>query len=765
MIPILVLHLAMALALALFHRRLGRWAFLLGAIGAAATLLWALSIAGGVIAGSPVTEAFSWVPSLGLEIGFRIDSYGLLFLLVVAGAGLPIFLYSHRYFPASRRATIFAATMLVFAGSMVGLVTADHLLALFVFWELTTISSYLLIGYKDEDASARSAALHAALVTGAGGLAMLGGMVLLAGEAGTYVISELIANPPAATAAVNAGWALVLLGAVTKSALFPFHAWLPGAMAAPTPASAFLHSATMVKAGIFLVGRVGVAAADSVDWWQPVVLALGGVTMVLGGWRALRQYDLKLLLAYGTVSQLGFIFLLMGSGIPELVFGGIALLLSHALFKATMFMVVGAIDHQAGTRDLRRLSGLRRSMPGVFRVAVAAGLSMAAIPLSFGFAAKEAAFVALVDENVWWVAAAAAASTLTVAYTARFLIGAFGSHDPGVEPALGSALSVRNTLLSAPSSLALVTVAFGLVPTALFPLVNGATEAVTGLSKAGKLVVWPGWVAALAWSLASLAMGSALAWRSDLMSRAGDRVAVVAKRLPDAEDVFRRSIPGLIRFADRSSSLLQNGSLPAYLAIILIVAVVGPTVAVLAEGPTLSVPESGSLLEWMLGILIIAFAVSLAFVRRRFAVVILLGGVGYGIAAVYAVFGGPDLTLTQLLVETLVITLFALVLRHLPATFDRPATARLPRLAVALAVGAFVFGAGLVVNAARQPSAVAATYLEQAVPEAAGSNVVNVILVDFRAFDTFGEITVLVAAVLGAAGLVVPVIRKARSRA
>jgi multicomponent Na+:H+ antiporter subunit A len=389
---------------------------------------------------------------------------------------------------------------------------------------------------------------------------------------------------------------------------------------------------------------------------------------------------------------------------------------------------------------------------------------MAAVPLSIGFAAKEAAFVALLDENVWWVAAAAAASTLTVAYTARFLIGAFGPHYPNSEPAYGRALSARNTLLSAPASLTLVSLALGFVPTALFPLVDGATQAVTGISKAGKLVVWPGWVAALAWSLASLAVGLVLAWRSDLMSRAGDRVAVVAKRLPDAENLFRRSIPGLIRFADRSSSLLQSGSLPAYLAIILIVAVVGPTVAALAEGPTLLVPESGSLLEWMLGILIVAFAVSLAFVRRRFAVVILLGGVGYGIAAVYSVFGGPDLTLTQLLVETLVIALFAFVLRHLPATFDRPATAKLPRLAVALAVGAFVFGAGLVVNAARQPSAVAATYLEQSVPEAAGSNVVNVILVDFRAFDTFGEITVLVAAALGAAGLVVPIIRSARRR-
>ncbi|MDJ0953645.1 MAG: proton-conducting transporter membrane subunit [Acidimicrobiia bacterium] len=763
MILVLLLHLLVAIALAVFHRRLDKRAFLLGAVGPAATLLWSLANYDGVVAGAPVEQLVSWVPSLDLDIVFRVDAYALVFLLVIAGAGVPIFLYSQRYFTASRRATIFAATMTVFAGAMVGLVAADHLLALFVFWELTTISSYLLIGYKDEEASARSAALHAALVTGAGGLAMLGGMVLLANEAGTYVISELTANPPPATTAVSVGWALVLIGAVTKSAQFPFHAWLPGAMAAPTPASAFLHSATMVKAGIFLVGRLGVAAAGSVDWWQPVVLTLGATTMVLGGWRALRQTDLKLLLAFGTVSQLGFIFLLMGSGDPELVFGGVALLLSHALFKATLFLVVGAIDHETGTRDLRRLSGLRRSMPGLFWVATAASLSMAAVPLMLGFAAKEAAFVALLDENVWWVAIAAAASTLTVAYTVRFLRGAFGDHDVDRDPVFGRRLSAGDPLLTSPGALALASVVLGLVPTVLFPLTDAATAAVTGVAKAGKLVVWPGWVPALAWSLASLAGGLFLAGRSDLMRRAGDRVATVSSHLPDAEHTYRRSIPALLRFADRSSSVLQNGSLPAYLAIILIVAVVAPTVAVLTQSPSFAVPEGGSLLEWILGGLIIGFAVALAFIRRRFAVVILLGGVGYGIAALYSVFGGPDLTLTQLLVETLVIALFAFVLRHLPATFSRPVTAQLPRLAVALLVGAFVFGAGLFVNAARQPSSVAATYLEQSVPEAAGSNVVNVILVDFRAFDTLGEITVLVAAVLGAAGLVIPVIRNGRT--
>jgi multicomponent Na+:H+ antiporter subunit A len=764
MFLVLLIHVAVAALLLMVRRPLGRWAFLLGAIGPAAVLLWAVGNGSDVLGGIPVVESVSWVSQLDLSLSLRVDGYALLFMLVVAGAGLPIFIYSHRYFSASRRVTVFAATMTLFAGSMIGLVASDHLLALFVFWELTTITSYLLIGFDDEKAAARSAALHAALVTGGGGLAMLGGIVILAGESGTYMISEIVANPPSGSAAVSVAWGLILLGAITKSAQFPFHAWLPGAMAAPTPASAFLHSATMVKAGIFLVGRLGVAATTSTDWWQPAVLTIGLITMVLGGWRALRQHDMKLLLAFGTVSQLGFIFLLVGSGIPELMFGGIAILVGHTLFKATLFLVVGAIDHETGTRDIRKLSGLSRSMRPLFLVATGAAISMAAVPLTLGFAAKEAAFDGLVGQGVAWVAAAAIASVLTVAYTGRFLIGAFGSHDPVTEPVFGSPLRLGSPLLWAPGVLATVSVVFGLIPTALFPLVDSASKAVSGVAKAGKLVVWPGLVPALGWSAASLTIGGLLVWRAELVARVTDAVGRLAERLPTADNTYRRSIPALLRFADRSSSLLQSGSLPAYLAIILLVAVTAPTVAAFANSPSFAVPVGGSLLEWMIGLLVIGFAISLVFVRRRFAVVILLGGVGYGVAAIYSVLGGPDLTLTQLLVETLAIALFAFVLRRLPATFAAPATARLARLGVAIVVGVFVFGAGLMVNGARSATTVSERFLTEAVPEAAGSNVVNVILVDFRAFDTLGEIAVLVAATLGVAGLVAPVIRNARAR-
>ncbi len=762
MLTLLLIHALAALVILGGRSRLGPRSFLVGALGPVAVLAWAISEAGTITGGTAYEERVSWVPSLNLAIDFKVDSYALAFLLVIAVAGVAIFLYAARYFSGGSRVPPFAATMTIFAAAMVGIVVSNHLLSIFVFWELTTITSYLLIGYDDHKAQARSAALHAALVTGAGGLAMLGGFVLLAEAAGSYLISDIVARPPAASAAVTVAWVLILIGAATKSAQFPFHAWLPGAMSAPTPASAFLHSATMVKAGIFLVGRVGSTAAATADWWQPAILTIGFVTMVIGGWRALRQTDLKLLLAFGTVSQLGFLFLLVGAGSAKLVFGGLALLVAHALFKASLFMVVGTIDHEAGTRDIRRLSGLRRAMPGLFWTAVAAAASMAAVPLTYGFAAKEAAFDGLVGKDTLLIAVAAAASILTVVYTGRFLIGAFGPHQLGEEPAGAAAHDPRNALLWSPLVLAGGGIALGFIPGLAADLVDSATAAVTGVAAAGKLVLWPGLVPALGWSALSLTLGVVMVTLPHRVDAAVAAVGTFAAKLPTAEGAYRRSLPALLTFADRSSGVLQNGSLPAYLGVIVLAAAALPASAIFADLPALDRPPGGSALEWVLGAVIVGAAVSLVFVRRRFAAVILLGGVGYGIAGLYAVLGGPDLSLTQLLVETLAIALFAFVLRHLPATFTAPVTARTPRLLVALVVGAFAFAGGLIAYTFRGGRAVAETYLAEAVPEAAGSNVVNVILVDFRAFDTLGEITVLVAATLGVAGLAVPALRLLR---
>ncbi|MGF1665195.1 MAG: hydrogen gas-evolving membrane-bound hydrogenase subunit E [Acidimicrobiia bacterium] len=758
MIIIVILHMALALIILVLRRSLGRRAFFVGALGPIGLLAWSVLNTAAILDGEPVREVLEWVPALNLSLVFAVDGYALLFLYVISVAGTAIFLYAATYFGNDVKVATFAGVMTAFGGAMVGLVGSDHLLGVFLFWELTTITSYFLIGYADHTAEARSAALHAALVTSAGGLAMLGGLVLLADQSGSFLISEIVANPPEASPLVGGAWALILLGAVTKSAQFPFHGWLPGAMAAPTPASAFLHSATMVKAGIFLVGRLAPAALVGAAWWQDTVMAIGFVTMVLGGWQALRQHDLKLMLAFGTVSQLGFLFLLMGAGKDKLAFGGLALLSAHALFKATLFMVVGVIDHEAGTRDLRRLHGLRSAMPGVFWMAVAASASMAAVPLTFGFAAKEAAFDGLASKGLPYLAAAAIASIITVAYTGRFLVGAFGPSHPGHEPAGAGVHTPRNALTFAPAVPAIGGLVLGLVPGAVKPLVDAATAAVYAVGGAGKLVAWPGFVTPLWFSLASLAIGLTLVFRPAVVDAATATVGRLP--LPTAEGSFRRSVAGLLNFADKSSSILQNGSLPSYLGIITLVAVVLPSTAFIGGMSGLRLPAQGGVIEWLLAAVILASAVAVVFIRRRFATVILLGGVGYGIAGFFTLLGAPDLALTQLLVETLAIALFALVLRHLPTAFTEPGSGQVPKIAVAMAVTLFVFVGALVTTSTRRDEPVSAAFLEDSLSVAGGANVVNVILVDFRGFDTLGEITVLAVAMVGAARLVEPLLRK-----
>jgi len=762
MILLLLLHSVVAVAIFWFGARLHRHAFRIAAIAPAGTAILAFTSWPGALADDVRNEDFMWVPGLDLAFSFRLDAYAVLFLAVIGVTGAAIFWHAGRYFSPGPRASRFAAIMTVFAGSMAGLVTSDHLLSLFVFWELTTVASYLLIGHDDHTATARSAALHAAVVTGVGGLAMLGGLVILGMESGSYRISEIITGAPPSGTAVGVAWALILLGAATKSAQFPFHGWLPGAMAAPTPASAFLHSATMVKAGIFFVGRLGIPAAESVAWWKPAVFVIGFITMAIGAWQALRQTDLKLLLANSTVSQLGFMFLLIGSGSTKLIYGGLAFLAAHALFKAALFLVVGTIDHQAGSRHIGSLSGLRSSMPFTFATAAAASASMAALPLTLGFAAKEAALDGLVNQGGVLAATAAALSVLTVAYTGRFMIGAFGPHLPGAnEPA--TARHPGNRLVLPAGLIALLSVALGFFPGLLDGIVTSATGAVGGLGSAGYLVIWPGMVAALGWSLLSVTVGLGLVAAAGRLGPTINSISRVTGAIPSAHDVFASAIRGLLTFADRVTGTIQNGSLPAYLAIILLVAVGSPTLGALGADISLSVPTVVTPAQTTLGVVVLLSAAALAVLRSRFAAVILLGAVGYGIAGLFAVAGGPDLALTQVLVETLAVALFALVFRHLPARFPR-VQAPAWRAGVGVIVGLFILGVGLVVTAVDTSTVVANRYLADSVPAADGANVVNTILVDFRALDTLGEIVVLAVAAIGAAGLVVPVLRRGSRR-
>ncbi|HKY66282.1 MAG TPA: proton-conducting transporter membrane subunit, partial [Acidimicrobiales bacterium] len=436
MIVLLIAHLMLGLGLVVWGSRATRAAIPMAAVAPAATAAWLLARAGGVVDGRAVSETVEWVPQLGVDLALRLDGFALLFSALVSGIGVLVVLYSGRYLRGGGAGQGRMLGLLVlFAGSMLGVVLADDLVVLFGFWELTSITSFLLIGNDNESVKARAAALQALLITGAGGLAMLAGFLLIgqaASGGGTFRMSSILADPPSGTT-VTVGLVLVLVGAFTKSAQYPFQSWLPGAMVAPTPISTYLHSATMVKAGVYLIGRFG--PAFTLVWiWRPLVVGVGLATMVLGGLRALRQTDLKLILAFGTISQLGFMVVMFGLGTADTVVDACELVLAHALFKAALFMVVGVVDHQAGTRDIRRLP---RPGPGwgpTVAVTVVSAGSMAGFPLLFGFVAKEDAFTGLEPGSFAYaglvLVPVVLASILTVAYSLRFAWGALGYAGP-----------------------------------------------------------------------------------------------------------------------------------------------------------------------------------------------------------------------------------------------------------------------------------------------------------------------------------------------
>ena len=756
MIWLFPLHALAAVAAAVAGRRYGpRATFAVAATAPATTLAWACIVTPGVLDGDVLQDRYSWARGLELSVELRLDAFSLLMVALIAGVGVLICWYSGWYFPQRHDLGGLAGLLVAFAGAMVGIVLADNLLLVYVFWELTSITSYLLIGFEDREATARSAALQALLVTGAGGLAMLGGFVLLGQAAGTYSLSGILARPPSGGLVVPA-LVLVLAGAFTKSAQVPFHFWLPGAMAAPTPVSAYLHSATMVKAGVYLIARLAPAFADGWDLWRPLVVGVGVLTMLVGGWQALRQYDLKLLLAHGTVSQLGFMTALVGVGRPELTLAGVAVLLAHGLFKAALFLTVGIVDHQAHTRDIRRLAGVGRSMPAVLAVAAVAAASMAGVFPLLGFVTKEAAFEALLHDGAGLLVTGGivVGSALTVAYGARFLWGGFADKPPGTDTLGSSQLPGPALGFLAPALLLSgLTVFLGLAPALASELVGPAATALDPSADPSTLSLWHGLTWPLALSVLALAAGGLAFGLRSRLERLQRRLGII----PAATSMYRAVLSGVLKTADRVTALLQNGSLPIYLAVILVTMLVLPGAPLLSDlriGSEAVFAESP--LQVVVALLAAVAAVATARSARRFAAVLCLGGVGFAVAVLFVLQGAPDLALTQLLIETLSLVIFVLVLRHLPERFvPHPwKLRRAARLALAAGVGAFVTVFALVAASARTADPVSEAQLERALPEGGGKNVVNVILVDFRGFDTLGEITVLAVAALGIASLV-----------
>ena len=769
---------AVSIVAPFLFRRLGRSAFIILAAVCAAALGWVMTYLPQVLsaeqsAGSgepnaPPAEVTEWIPQLGVEIAFRIDTLTVVMSILILGVGVLVLLYCARYFrSAERSAGPFAAQLFAFAAAMLGLVLSDDLVMLFIFWELTTVLSFLLIGYSAHRILARRSAIQALIVTTAGGLAMLVGLLWLGELAGTYRLSEILAAAPELNGTgVDVAILLILIGALSKSALIPFHFWLPAAMAAPTPVSAYLHAAAMVKAGIYLVARLAPGFHDTA-FWLPTVLGVGLATMLVGAWRALRQTDIKLILAYGTVSQLGFLVMITGLGSEDAALAGLAMLLAHGLFKAALFMIVGIIDHEAGTRDLRVLSAVGRAQKPLFWTALLSTASMAGLPPLFGFVAKEIVFESFYGyagiSGAWgWAVmiGVVAGSALTVAYSARFLWGAFAvKHDVDGEVLEPTRFHGRvNALfLAAPAILTAFTVGLALWPAPVQTLIEPFATLFEPL-EAGVpmtyLALWHGVTPVLGLSVLAWVVGLALFALRSAVSRTQGRVPA----LIDAERGYRSSVKLLDMVAVGLTSATQRGSLAWYLFIILAVAtgVVGGVLVLGGACPPSSVIAAEEPLQIVLGIVVVAGGIGAVWAPKRFMAVLMVSLCGYGIAGLFALQGAPDLALTVLLVESIVLVVFVLALRSLPAGIwtQNPARHKTGRVVLGVAFGLAMMAAAAVGMDSRVADPVSVEYPWLAYDVGSGANIVNVTLVDIRVWDTFGEITVLAAAATGVASLI-----------
>ncbi|UXJ51432.1 monovalent cation/H+ antiporter subunit A [Pseudomonas citronellolis] len=709
----------------------------------------------GVLGGERLLARYDWLPELGLNLSLRLDGLGFLFALLILGIGLLVILYA-RYYLSEREPTgRFYGFLLLFMGSMLGVVLSENLLLMLVFWELTSLSSFLLIGFWSHRSDARRGARMALAVTGGGGLALLAGILLIGQVVGSFELSDVLAAREVlqASALFPLILVLVLLGVFTKSAQFPFHFWLPHAMAAPTPVSAYLHSATMVKAGVFLLARLYPALAGN-DLWFYLVGLTGLATLLLGAFLALFQNDLKGLLAYSTISHLGLITLLFGLDSPTANVAAIFHIINHATFKASLFMAAGIIDHETGSRDMRRINGLWKYMPHTAVLAMVASASMAGVPLLNGFLSKEMFFGETLSQNMagafnWLIPTLATVATLfSVAYSVRFIHDVFFNGEPVDLP---KTPHEPPRYMKVPVEVLVgLCLLVGMAPAwTVAPLLSAAASAsLNGALPAYSLAIWHGFNAPLAMSLIALVGGIALyLQRRPLFAWFAGLPAV------DAKEVFEAQVQRLVRFSSGLTGLLENGSLQRYVLCLLLAAVVVVCVG-LAGLPALAgsraFVEVDPVTALCLALLALAGPLTVVFHRQRLVALVLLSIAGLLVALAFARFAAPDLALTQLAVEVVTMVLLMLALYYLPQRTPRESSSLrgLRDFLVAVACGVMVALLAYAVFS-RPYDSIAGYYLQHSVSGGGGHNVVNVILVDFRGFDTLGEISVLAIAAVG----------------
>lgn len=733
------------------------FAWLAAFLPAAITLWQALQLPA-MANGAVLTERYSWAPQLGLEIALRLDGLAVFFGLVVTGIGAFIAFYTAHYFEHDDRQGFFYLLLYAFMGSMLGLVWSDDLLTLFVFWEGTSITSYLLIAFKSDYKGAVDGARRALIVTTAGGLAMLAGMIVLGLHVGSFNISTIVATPGIATAAVTpVALTLIFLGAFTKSAQFPFQFWLPGAMAAPTPASAYLHSATMVKAGVFLLARLHPAFSELPIWFWTLFL-VGGVTMVLGGVSSIRYTDMKALLAYATVAILGTLVMLLAFSEKYAYEAFVVIVAAHALYKAPLFLGAGIIDHAYGTRDLRRLAGLARRAPLVMVTMVLAALSMAGVPPTMGFLAKE-----LMLENFYQLyehgdllvggvgfVAATLAALFMVGAILTLLWEAFFRRQSDEEAAhLHHAPSFW---FVAPALLLTLLGAVGALLTGRYEnlLFAPAIAAISGATVTVGFQLWHGWTPVFVASLIILALGALVFLARGVFRRLFASVPARVSSLA----VYDAIIEQIYRFAFRLTVLIQGSPMAPQLSITLLAGVAVMVYALFfADAETsrlLDSLEVPSVVEWVFFALAIFGALTTVHARSRLSAIIAIGVVGVTVTLFFVVFGAPDLALTQLLIEVLTVILLVLVFFRVRPDPQFGRDNRTPlRVFMAFAMGFFGFAVVMINHLSQVGPSISPYFIENSLPFGKGANVVNVILVDFRGYDTMGEITVLGVAALG----------------
>lgn len=755
MLTIIIIGFILAFLAPFIHRIAKGYSGLIFALYPAATFLWLIKQYNTVIEQGTQVIPMEWVPSLGIGIDFRLDGLSLLFGFLISGIGTIVLAYAGTYMKGVPNTDRFFVALIAFMASMLGLVFSDNIISLFVFWELTSFTSYFLIGFKHEYESTRKSALQALLITAGGGLALLAGLILLGIGAGSLSLSEILQSGDilAQSSFFNAAMLLIILGCFTKSAQFPFHFWLPSAMAAPTPVSAYLHSATMVKAGIFLLARLS-PVFNGADGWHATLLLFGATTMLIGAIIAVLQTDLKKILAYTTVSALGLLTMLLGIGTEIAIKATVIFILAHALYKGALFLIAGIVDHETGSRDIRKLGNLFRSMPFTAVAAVLAGLSMAGIPPLFGFISKEYTY-----ESTLGMVLNSPLTTSAFFITGVFFTAAAGMLVYMVFFGKSNRLNIspKETpfiMWIGPLVMGLLSLSLGFGSGLISPLLEQASFAIRPENTALKISLWHGINTELILSTFTVLLGVAAFLFVYFNPRLMSQIEISEKIKPSY--AYDQIMGGVVDMSKIVTRRVQNGYIRVYVSVMV------ATFCVLAlivlqnfSIPTIGVSWSDfRVYDIVIGAIMLVACFYTVVAQSRLLAIAMLGVVGYGVAFVFIIFGAPDLAMTQILIETLTVVLFVLVLWKLPKyLIFAEGFIKFRYFLVSALFGLIMTWIVMIVTQYPLDSHLKAFFAENSYPRGMGRNVVNVILVDFRSLDTLGEMVVLGIAAIGIYGL------------